>query len=43
MFGSDFPIAYLCLYRIVENGDYINVIPEGYYGDIMGISLAWHS
>ena len=34
MFGSDLPVAILRLYRITENGDYINIVPKGYYGDI---------
>ena len=38
MFGSDLPVAFKRLYRIVENGNYINVIPEGYYGDISNMS-----
>lgn len=38
MFGSDLPIATLRLYRITENGDYINIVPKGYYGDISGMS-----
>lgn len=38
MFGSDLPVAILRLYRITENGDYINIVPKGYYGDISDMS-----
>ena len=34
LFGSDLPIAFMRMYRIVENGEYINVIPRGLYGDV---------
>ena len=34
MFGSDMPITKMRMYRIVENGKYINVIPRGAYGDV---------
>ncbi|MBQ7236711.1 MAG: amidohydrolase family protein [Clostridia bacterium] len=34
MFGSDLPIAKMRMYRIVENGYYINVVPRGLYGDL---------
>ena len=33
-FGSDLPIAKMRMYRIVENGYYINVVPRGLYGDV---------
>lgn len=36
MFGSDLPIAFMRMYRIVENGVYYNVIPRGLYGDVSG-------
>ena len=36
MFGSDLPIAKMRMYRIVENGYYINVVPRGMYGDLTG-------
>ena len=36
LFGSDLPIAFMRMYRIVENGEYINVIPRGLYGDVSG-------
>ena len=34
MFGSDMPITKMRMYRIVENGKYINVVPRGAYGDV---------
>ena len=34
MFGSDMPITKIRMYRIVENGTYINVVPRGMYGDV---------
>ena len=34
LFGSDLPIAKMRMYRIVENGYYINVVPRGLYGDL---------
>ena len=37
MFGSDLPIAFMRMYRIVENGEYINVVPRGLYGDLTGV------
>ena len=36
LYGTDLPIAVMRMYRIVENGDYFNVIPRGYYGDVTG-------
>ena len=36
MYGTDQPIAVMRMYRIVENGDYFNVVPKGYYGDVTG-------
>lgn len=36
LFGSDLPIAYMRMYRVVENGVYYNVVPRGLYGDIVG-------
>lgn len=38
LFGSDLPIAFMRMYRIVENGEYINVIPRGIYGDVSGVA-----
>ena len=37
MFGTDLPIAKMRMYRIVENGVYINVVPKGLYGDLAGV------
>lgn len=34
MFGSDMPITKMRMYRIVEDGRYINVVPRGMYGDV---------
>ena len=34
LFGSDMPITKMRMYRIVENGKYINVVPRGAYGDV---------
>lgn len=34
MFGSDMPITKMRMYRIIENGTYINVVPRGLYGDV---------
>ena len=34
LFGSDLPIAYMRMYRIVENGEYFNVVPRGLYGNV---------
>ena len=34
IFGTDMPIAKMRMYRINENGDYINVVPRGMYGDL---------
>ncbi|MBQ7715590.1 MAG: amidohydrolase family protein [Clostridia bacterium] len=34
MFGSDMPITKMRMYRIVDNGKYINVVPRGAYGDV---------
>lgn len=34
MFGSDMPITKMRMYRIVEDGHYINVVPRGMYGDV---------
>ncbi len=38
LFGSDLPIAFMRMYRIVENGEYINVVPRGLYGDVTGVA-----
>lgn len=34
MFGTDLPVAKMRMYRIVENGNYVNVVPRGAYGDL---------
>ena len=34
MFGSDFPIASMRMYRITEKGFYYNIVPRGLYGDV---------
>lgn len=34
MFGSDMPITKMRMYRITENGTYINMVPRGMYGDV---------
>ena len=34
MFGSDMPITKMRMYRVSENGNYINVVPRGLYGDV---------
>ena len=36
LFGSDLPIAFMKMYRVVENGEYFNVVPRGLYGDVTG-------
>lgn len=36
MFGSDLPITKMKMYRITENGVYINVVPRGLYGNVSG-------
>lgn len=36
LFGSDLPIAFMKMYRVVENGVYYNVVPRGLYGDVTG-------
>ena len=36
LFGTDMPIAKMRMYRVAKNGDYINVVPRGLYGDITG-------
>lgn len=34
LFGSDMPITKMRMYRLAENGTYINVVPRGLYGDV---------
>ncbi len=38
LFGSDLPVAKMRMYRIVENGNYINIIRRGEYGDMSGVA-----
>ena len=34
MFGSDMPITRMRMRRICENGNYVNIVPKGLYGDV---------
>ncbi len=34
MFGTDLPFTKMRMYRIEENGTYVNVVPRGLYGDV---------
>lgn len=34
MYGTDMPILRMRTHRIVENGNYVNLVPPGLYGDI---------
>ena len=34
LFGSDMPILRMRMRRICENGNYINLVPKGLYGDV---------
>lgn len=36
MFGSDMPFTKMRMYRIDDNGTYVNVVPRGMYGDVSG-------
>lgn len=36
LFGSDMPITKMRMYRIAEDGHYVNVVPRGMYGDVSG-------
>ena len=36
LFGSDLPILKMRTRRICENGNYVNLVPKGLYGDISG-------
>ena len=38
LFGSDLPVAKMRMYRIVEDGSYVNIIRRGEYGDMSGIA-----
>jgi hypothetical protein len=34
LFGSDLPITRMRMKRICENGQYVNIVPKGLYGDV---------
>lgn len=34
MFGSDMPFTKMRMFRIEDNGTYVNVVPRGLYGDV---------
>ena len=36
LFGSDLPITRMRMRRLCENGNYVNVVPKGLYGDVTG-------
>lgn len=36
LFGTDMAVAKMKMYRVSENGYYINVVPRGLYGDLTG-------
>lgn len=36
LFGSDLPIARMRMRRICEQGNYVNIVPAGLYGDVSG-------
>lgn len=36
LFGSDLPILRMRTRRIYENGNYVNLVPKGLYGDVSG-------
>jgi len=36
LFGSDLPILRMRMRRICENGVYVNLVPQGLYGDVSG-------
>ena len=36
LFGSDLPIVRMRMRRIQEDGRYINIVPDGLYGDVSG-------
>ncbi len=38
LFGSDLPTTRMRMRRICENGTYINLVPQGMYGDVSGDS-----
>jgi len=38
LYGSDLPILRMRARRIVENGDYVNIVPKGSLGDLSGFA-----
>lgn len=36
MYGSDMPFSKMRMYRINDNGMYVNMVPRGMYGDLTG-------
>jgi len=38
IFGSDLPYATMRMYRIVENGEYINIVRRGEFGDLTDVA-----
>ena len=36
LFGSDLPITRMRMRRICEQGNYVNIVPRGLYGDVSG-------
>ncbi len=34
LFGSDLPITRMRMRRVCENGNYVNLVPQGLYGDV---------
>lgn len=36
LFGSDLPISRMRMRRVCENGNYVNIVPQGLYGDVSG-------
>ena len=36
MYGTDMPVTKMRMRRITENGNYINIVPKGLYGDVSG-------
>lgn len=36
LFGSDMPILRMRMRRVCENGNYVNIVPRGLYGDVSG-------
>ncbi|MDD5603098.1 MAG: amidohydrolase family protein [Eubacteriales bacterium] len=38
LFGSDLPILRMRAARVCEKGNYVNIVPEGMYGDVTGDS-----